>query len=110
MIMETYAEKQGEKAMDWNVFLDKAIDGNVPFQGYQHTQALGFASQWTTCACGNQCDIIPRNARGEPCDIVLSGLGCDFYISICNAGWGEAKGILMEIEKRSQEIIDEINN
>lgn len=108
--MRTYSEQRGKKPFDWNSFLDNAIHGNIEYQGVEHTKAFNLASEWVTCACGNQYDIIPRNSFGSPDDDVLCSLGGQFSIDIDDGLWKEAKDTLGEIEKRSKELIDQITN
>jgi hypothetical protein len=76
------------------------------------------SENWITCACGNQCDIIPRNGNGKPDDPLLLELGIRFFGAIRAmlddegedfvAAREYAKKILMDIEKRSAELIAEI--
>ena len=100
--MKTYAEQQGEKAFDWNKFLE-----NPPEKGSEEHWDAGVRSgDWVTCACGNQCDIIPRSSLGCPNDDKLERLGSDFYTDVNAGEWECAKNTLYLIEKRSAEIIE----
>ena len=102
--MKTYAELKGEKAFDWNKFLE-----NPPQKGSEeHLDACDLAEAWITCACGNQCDIIPRYPIGSPVDDKLEFLGIGFNNSIQDAEYDVAKEILAKIEKRSEEIRAEL--
>ena len=102
--MITYAEKKGEKPFDWNKFLE-----NPPEWGWEeHLDACDLSCQWVTCACGNQCDIIPRYPIGSPVDEELQYMGIDFDCEIKRAKWQKAKEILAKIEKRSAELIFEL--
>lgn len=67
------------------------------------------ASNWVTCACGNQCSIIPRDNVGGPKDRELNQLGVDFYTAVMGYDVGGAKKILHKIEERSASIIKKIN-
>jgi hypothetical protein len=107
--MRTYAEKIGEKPFDWNAFLDNAINGSVNLHDTQHQNAVHLSLNWTTCACGNQCDVIHRDGTGMPLDTKLADLGCIFYSKVSKGHWIKAKEILEQIEKRSKELIDQIN-
>lgn len=108
--MKTYAESQREQTFDWNKFLNKE------FHSYgELKQGLKLSSSWVTCACGNQCAIIPRLRNGEPIDEHLRTLGRQFSIAINNmfsVNYYEnskvlAKAILRDIEKRSLILIDQ---
>jgi hypothetical protein len=77
---QVYAVSMGGQPYDWNDFLARAIKGATA--GYEETWAINKAASWVTCACGNQCSIIPRDEDGEPQDKILSALGVDFYDEI----------------------------
>jgi len=112
---KTYAESQGKKPFDWNAFLDKktyTID--------ELSNAAELASNWVTCACGNQCYIIPRGEDdwdGGPVDGKLNALGVDFMHNIevladkfdrdidIESARKKAKSTLAKIEKRSSYLI-----
>jgi len=117
----TYAKSKGAPAFDWNSFLNKEI--------VQHTltemqEAGVMAGSWVTCACGNQCEIIPRYNDGTPKDNILFGRGHDFYVYVVGMGHAHAEHnteafnkfrrkahlALQEIEGRSAELIKEIND
>lgn len=103
--MKTYSEDQGKPSFDWNKFLNKRKINDVDWD-----IAQGRAKSWVTCACGNQCDIIPRNSKGIPEDEVLAKLGADdgFYGAIKGRNITEAKNFLILIEIRSSQLIKEI--
>ena len=65
------------------------------------------ARSWTTCACGNLNDGIPRSPLGVPRDSILSKLGLEFgYMVDSDDVWG-AMFILIKIEKRAVEVLKE---
>jgi hypothetical protein len=103
-IMKTYAEECNEPPFDWNAALDKIIA-----RGWAEPEEVDtmedLANDWVTCACGNQCAIIPRDYANTPRDERLRHLGVDFTDFV---GWGEwrsAKVTLQKIEARSAELI-----
>lgn len=100
--MKIYAEYKKAKKFDWNEWLDNAISKNLQ-------KAPAFiekkAKSWTTCACGNQCAVIPRDSDGEPDDERLRRLGMQFWSEIYSGNWKLAKSILQQIEKRSDKLI-----
>lgn len=102
-ITKTYAESKDRTPFDWNLFLNKKDIGE---QEWDHAREL--AKDWVTCACGNQCEIIPRKASGEPKDLVLLDLGDKFFLAIRRRYKERAKQLLQEIEKRSLLLIEEI--
>jgi len=103
--MKTYAELRGKKFFDWNKFLD-----NPPkYLSTEHHIACNLAVDWVTCACGNQCDIIPRDGIGLPDDRELQRLGISFHDSIKGADFIKAKETLANIEKRSSELIAKLS-
>ena len=96
-----YIEHEKKQPIDWYAELtaDK-IDW----------EKLGdLSGDWVTCACGNQCDIIPRDWIGEPIDDELSSLGYKFNDAVCDRLSESAIQILHRIEIRSQELIDRIH-
>lgn len=119
--MKTYAEKEGEKPINWNKVL--SVPYNQMTAGRLITMA-NLSASWVTCACGNQCEIIPRSKDGVPGDFKLRSLGVNFMGQILmmkqwyaekNEGIFEefrsrAIEILHEIELRSAELIKEIQS
>lgn len=71
--MTKYCEVIGNEPFDWNEFL---IKKEYTYQ--ELYQAWIEASSWVTCACGNQCSDIPRDAFGCPKDEELDRLGVRF--------------------------------
>lgn len=113
----TYAETTGHAPFDWNKWLDAAIADPNSITKEEHAKVCGLSFKWVTCACGNQCAIIPRYETGVepeddpgpgmPEDPVLQSLGGDFHAEITYKGWGEAKRVLQDIEARSAILIQE---
>jgi hypothetical protein len=102
MKIKTYSEDQGKKAFDWNKALSaKSISGK------KWDKLLKKAGDWVTCACGNQCAILPRYADGEPKDQILSLLGGidGFFGAIRNRDKENAIDLLAMIETRSEILI-----
>lgn len=106
--MTTFAETSGKKTFDWNNFLDRAIAGDITHDEWFNATKL--SENWITCACGNQCDIIPRNSSGEPNDSILFVYGVQFNSLISNYRYSKAKEVLAAIEQRSAELIKQIQN
>ena len=102
--MNTYSEKKGKTAFDWNEFLDNPPE----YLSTEHENASNLAGDWVTCACGNLCNIIPRMDGGRPYDRELESLGKSFFSEINAADFINAKNTLYLIEKRSQQIIFEL--
>jgi hypothetical protein len=102
--MKTYAETNKMKKFDWYDFLNRAIKGNITES--EIADAQDDARSWITCACGNQCSILPRTEDGEPCDDFLAELGGDFSYEIDDCKWKDALKILKKIEKRSTLLIN----
>jgi hypothetical protein len=100
--MTTYSEAKKRKPFDWF----KALNAEYP----DWHRLKNIAASWVTCACGNQCERIPRNEGGAPDDIVLYDLGTKFSQAIEYEQRPLAIQILNEIEKRSVHIINEIKN
>ena len=100
--MQTYSETQGKQSFDWRAFLNQETISAADAEAAQAR-----AMTWVTCACGNQCAIIPRTGKGEPLDQVLSNLGgeCGFYGAVKSKNWEEAIQLLDLIEVRSAYLI-----
>lgn len=108
--MKTYTETQGEKPFNWNEAIQRGIDGLIVEYSEEHELLIKLSQSWVTCPCGNQCDVIPRIEGGVPEDDKLSDLGVSFSMEVEDFEWKEAKEILARIEKRSAELINEINS
>lgn len=116
----TYSEATGHAPFDWNKWLDAAIADPESVTQKEHERVRGLSFHWVTCACGNQCAIIPRIEHpivldpseehagpGMPEDTVLANLGGDFHANITTREWSEAKQILRDIEIRADLLIKE---
>lgn len=68
------------------------------------------AGEWVTCACGNQCNIIPRTVWGVPYDSTLERLGLEFFHTIQEKNSTAALSVLEQIEIRSAQLIEEIKS
>lgn len=102
--MKTYAELNETEPFNWFEALNaKDIDW---------VELGNKASSWVTCACGNQCDIIPRKYNGQPADTILAALGGrdGFYGAVKNKNRIDALYYLEAIEQRSAFLINKINN
>lgn len=102
--MKTYAEKEGQQPFNWYEALSKE---NITLKEWTHMGILSM--YWVTCACGNQCDVIPRGDGGSPMDTRLRILGVDFEKQVRMRNKNKALETLYQIEQRSAELIQEIN-
>lgn len=100
--MKTYNEVKNEKPVNWYEELNKE---NIDWE-----KLLNLSHSWVTCACGNQCDIIPRREDGAPKDIALKHLGYNFFYAVADKNKEKCLEILNRIEKRSSELINYIQN
>lgn len=98
--MKTYSEKQGNKPFNWReALMDPGADS---------FKLSKLAKSWITCACGNQCNIIPRDKHGIPEDRLLADLGSIFTSCIRRGNYKEALKTLTLIEARSAKLIAKI--
>ena len=106
MVIKTYSEERGKKAFDWNKALSKKRISKETWKELQKK-----ASDWVTCACGNQCAIIPRWYNGAPLDDVLTELGSvhGFYGAVQGRDKEEALHFLEMIEMRSAFLIKKLS-
>lgn len=108
--MKTYAEIKGEPPFDWNAFL-----AQDEFDLENLEQAATLAECWVTCACGNQCEAIPRYPDGTPIDRQLHQFGCDFYEAIekmaAAQSWDELNKVIEHRDEARQilEIIEDLS-
>jgi hypothetical protein len=116
---ETYAEQEGEIPFDWNAFL--ACDPKT-LSTDNASEAREKAHMWATCACGNQCAVLPRCEQGGPLDPELRSLGYAFaniLERVHTAIWeqdykeaatqmNDAKATLALIEVRSATLLKEL--
>lgn len=106
---KSYSERKKGKIFDWNAFLNKDYHTHLELD-----KAMILAGDWVTCACGCQCDALPREADGEPEDRQLVYLGRQFSSVIvkmrsdypANHSREEAKRLLNLIENRSRKLLD----
>lgn len=115
--MKTYAESRNVPTFDWNDFLRRAKANQITQTESEDASVV--AGSWVSCACGNQCDAIPRYKEsdlveageeftqiGEPKDAELSRLGMIFHRLIEAVAWDSASQTLEKIEIRAKEILD----
>lgn len=102
-----YSVENGKEFFDWNDAIDTMLKGNKDGK-YNAKLLTDKAGEWTTCACGNLCSVIPRDAFSRPKDDRLADLGMLFYESVDEGSWHEARLILNKIERRSATLIRHI--
>lgn len=116
--MKTYSETKNKKPIHWNLILQPNRKRKLTRKQLLIMEKK--SAGWITCACGNQCDIIPRSSfGGRPFDEPLYRLGVRFHSLIAemhyNFGDDEAVEVyrvgavdtLKKIEKRSALLIKE---
>ena len=114
--MQTYSEVEGEEPINWWKFLQELkekeaqVDSVISEFETMKDKAEEASGHWITCACGNQCNLIPRTDIGAPEDGLLCGLGLQFSRDINNLNWDKAQDTLEQIEARSAYLINEINS
>ncbi len=102
---QSYESRQN-LAFDWRAFLKQPF---ISVGEWEDAEAL--AGNWVTCACGNQCDIIPRQfPTGAPIDSQLAILGIKFQDAIKAGHSNHALQILDQIEARSIYLIQIIED
>lgn len=99
---ETYAQQHGKQPFDWNAALSDPPD-EYDWTKLDHLYNL--AADWVTCACGNQCAVLPRDWNGCPRDLMLAHLGDEFMHCISDRDWPQARTTLARIEARSAELL-----
>lgn len=74
--MKKYTEVKNKAPFDWNAALSKDCKD---MKLVEASKMINKSQTWVTCACGNQCAIIPRDNEGEPLNKRLNSLGVDFH-------------------------------
>lgn len=97
--MKSYTEKRGLEKFDWREALTS--------QTINWLDLANRSKSWVACACGNLCDVIPRDTEGAPVDKTLKALGGDqgFHYAIRMNDAEDALAILDLIEERSAYLI-----
>lgn len=102
-----YCETKDKPPFDWMGYLERQ---HKRMAHSASNQVMAMARSWVTCACGNQCRIIPREADepylGTPKDKPLRDLGVEFNDHVSSADWLLAIGTLALIERRSAILIE----
>lgn len=121
---KTFKNKAGT-AVNWPKVLRRVGEiGKKKVKTEKETAFLSLATRlsghWVTCACGNQCSIIPRDASGEPYNDKLNVLGLEFFEHVERAEWRineksspyhalrSAAATLNKIEKESTKLVKDI--
>lgn len=104
--MTTYSETKGKPPINWWDRIERldTVDEE------EYLQWCEDAKDWITCACGSQCDIIPRNEFGVPVNYDLKSFGDSFCVFIRNRRKDKSTWALKNIEHISNRLINEINN
>ena len=90
---------------DWYAFLDASEEVKEDY----HKEAKYLSDEWATCACGQLCNVLPRNASNSPKDFVASRLGLLFYENIESKLWKKAKKTMDKIEERTIFLLQQPN-
>ena len=106
---KTFCETFDIPAFDWNKALNEAerLQSGCRLDQNEFDDLRSRSDDWVTCACGNQCAIIPRQDTGQPRDVQLMLLGVSFAESVAIRDWAQAKLTLEQIEARSAVLIAE---
>jgi hypothetical protein len=98
---KTFAESEGKESFNWFKFLNQK-----EIMPKDWVSAQRISMDWVTCACGNQCSVIPRSDyNNAPMDYELRRLGYDFNSQILKRYKVEAIKTLVKIETRAAQLI-----
>ena len=92
---------------NWYTELNKAIKIEPYFIMYKYL--FDVAGNWETCACGELCKALPKDILNRPVDKELLEHGNIFSFCIKNRQWNHAKVVLEQIEKRTAQLLKELN-
>lgn len=112
--LQPYSVSQGKKETDWWAELtileqlkQKGQENWTKEEHIKYSELCSLAGQWVTCACGNQCSIIPRE-HGVPNDHILFDEGINFSSHVDSLNVERAAETLERIEVRSERLIKQI--
>lgn len=71
-------------------------------RGWFNEEDITLASQWPTCACGEQDPRIPRGRDGVPMDEALWTLGIQFWASVETSSFDHVEDLLKKIDARAE--------
>jgi hypothetical protein len=90
---------------NWNEYLN--APNEVKSNYYE--EARERSSNYTTCACGQFCKVLPKSVGDIPLDEKLRNLGVKFYDNIIDAKFETAKATLLDIELRTAFLLTQEN-
>jgi hypothetical protein len=119
--MQTYCESKTGRSINWYDRLNELkelqrlrLTTVRADREYREKQNLAHRDslRWVTCACGNTCDILPREdgglcGPGRPKDFILAELGGQFPVYIGGGRYDEGLECLDKIEARAAILIEE---
>ncbi len=76
---QSYSSACKLRPFNWNRFLNRKRYNELALD-----KAVDRSGNWVTCACGNQCNSLPRDWAGVPADNTLRLLGATFCDDICH--------------------------
>lgn len=113
---KTYSEQKSAPIIDWNRIISDLKSGKIQkrtvtgHRTEEFTLIMTNARSWVTCACGNQCAIIPRTPAGRPLDPWLAAAG-NYFPEAIEDGESDnyllAERALKSIEQYSERVIRE---
>lgn len=68
------------------------------------------AGNWPTCACGQLCAGIPKNADGRPFNGVLADYGDQFFRFVLDGKWRRAVAVMKLIEEETENYLAELKS
>ena len=95
-----------EAEFNWFTELDRAIKAEPSDERWKYLSDM--AISWVTCACGQLCKKLPRR-ENAPEDPYLYANGAEFSDAVQNKNWFYAKIILERIEKKTIQLLKELN-
>lgn len=100
---KSYAAATGNITTDW----PRVIERLDTMSEEELTKYFDLAMNWPTCACGNQCAIIPRDRAGAPVDNSLVTDGSRFPWALDARDKVRARFYWQAIEARAAIVVAE---
>ncbi len=98
-------QRQIPVGFDWLIELEALSSGIKKADREDADELYEKASHWPTCACGQLCTLLDKQADGEPRDRMLKELGLKFMTDIREEKWCVALKTFKSIERRTARLL-----
>lgn len=93
-----------KRPFNWLTTLNRLVK-NPKISEKRLSRLRNRAARWPTCACGQLCKKLPRNAIGSPVDFSTKDMGINFFFFVNDRQWPKALSTFHAIERRTAELL-----